>query len=39
MSDFTYELLYTLEAITNIGFRIAVVYLIIQYLKIRSLKQ
>jgi len=38
MNDFTYELIYIIEAMTNIGFKIAVIYLIARYIEIRRLK-
>jgi len=39
MSDFTYELLYALDIVTSVGFKLAIIYLIIQYLEIRRVKQ
>jgi len=39
MSDFSYELIYMLEALTNIGFKVVFIYLIYKYIEMRSLKQ
>jgi hypothetical protein len=39
MSDFTYEAIYLLEALTNIAFKAAFIYLINKYIEIRSVKQ
>ena len=39
MNEFTYDMVYLLEAITNILFKVALIYLINKYLEIRRIKQ
>ena len=38
MNEFTYDMIYLIEAITNVGFKIAFIYLINKYLEIRRIK-
>ena len=39
MNEFTYDMIYLLESLTNIAFKIAILYLINKYIEIRSIKQ